>query len=211
MEKTKVCFVWRLHVWENMMKCPWGDVSAEQQETEMYSAVSYVLEQRLHLIRPRIFPTCYLDHMILMQSHLADCGRRALLINLQGWRGNQFSQVNQFAKPVHSALVVLFQLFPNKSALFPLLGSAEHSCPDLTGDWSSYSCLWTQDCWDTLHHPGNRWCLTENGWVDRWMDTPRRVQTNHKANCSSSWALAVMTPKMMEIISSSQFVRLHMC
>lgn len=30
----KVCFVWRLHVWENMMKCPWGDVSAEQQEKQ---------------------------------------------------------------------------------------------------------------------------------------------------------------------------------
>lgn len=33
----KVCFVWPLHVWENMMKCPWGDVSAEPLETDRCS------------------------------------------------------------------------------------------------------------------------------------------------------------------------------
>lgn len=110
------------------------------------------------------------------------------LINLQEWRGNQFSQVSHLAKPVYSALGGALYSYPtcfsqilvefqNKSALllgcrlFLLLGSGEHSCLGLAGEWSSYYCLWTWDCRDTHHHPGNRWCLTENGWMDRWMDT----------------------------------------
>lgn len=35
MEKhDKVYFLWRFNVWENMMKCPWGVVSAEKQGAE---------------------------------------------------------------------------------------------------------------------------------------------------------------------------------
>lgn len=72
----KVCFVWRLHVRENMMKCPWGDVSAEQQETQT-CALQWppTCWSNACIWWPRIFSTCCSDHIILMRNYLADCGK----------------------------------------------------------------------------------------------------------------------------------------
>lgn len=68
--------VWWFNVWENMIKCPWGVITAEKpRSTDTYSAVHHTPEQR----RAALFTAVTKQHQVF--------------------------QVNQFAKPTKSVPV----------------------------------------------------------------------------------------------------------
>lgn len=64
----KVCFVWRLHIWENTMKCPQGGVLAEQQKTETCTLQCPTCWSNGCIWRPRIFSTCSLDYTMILSG-----------------------------------------------------------------------------------------------------------------------------------------------
>lgn len=145
------------------MKCPWGDFSAEQQETETFSAVPHMLEQQLHLMAKNVLDLLFRPHdpdAVILQT----VGRQRFVRppSAHSTKAEHFSltagmkrkpvfSMSHFVKPVHSSVsgascshfTSFSQIsveFQNKSAFllgcrpFPLLGSSEHSCLHLTGD-----------------------------------------------------------------------------